>query len=164
MDFPNLPYISDGELKLSESIAIQMYIAQKYKPELLGNNPREIALVSRLLYLTHDMFMSTMKSIVNLDKAEWMAPVLHEKMLPLVRHLGQKDFLNGQQICVADFVFFEMIELLFKLQGDNAWAHFPTLQPYHVRITELPGMKEFYESDKMVKSPFIPSFVAKLEI
>ena len=164
MDFPNLPYIIDGDLKLSETVAIQMYIAQKYKPELLGANAAEAALVSRLVYLTQDIFLNAMKAIFPLDSPEWMAPVLHEKMLPLVKHLGQKSFLNGEQVCVADFVLFEMCELLYKLQGDDAWAHFPTLQPYHARIAELPGMKEFYESDRMVRAPFLPAKLAKVKI
>ena len=39
MDFPNLPYIIDGDFKLSETYAVHQYIAQKYCPDVLGNTP-----------------------------------------------------------------------------------------------------------------------------
>ena len=38
LDFPNLPYFKDGDLSLTESIAIHRYIADKWKPELLGTD------------------------------------------------------------------------------------------------------------------------------
>jgi len=39
MDFCDLPYIIDGDFKLSETYAVHNYIAQKYMPELIGNTP-----------------------------------------------------------------------------------------------------------------------------
>ena len=41
--FPNLPYIMDGATKVTESLAIQHYIAAKWKPELIGRTPQEKA-------------------------------------------------------------------------------------------------------------------------
>ena len=38
MPFPNLPYLFDGDYKLTETIAIHRYLADKYKPALLGND------------------------------------------------------------------------------------------------------------------------------
>lgn len=38
LDFPNLPYLIDGEYKLCESMAIYMYLAHKYSKELLGKS------------------------------------------------------------------------------------------------------------------------------
>ena len=42
LDFPNLPYFIDGDIKITESLAIHRYIANKYKSELNGSNPAEI--------------------------------------------------------------------------------------------------------------------------
>ena len=39
MPFVNLPYIVDGDVKISETMAVQTYIADKFKPELLGSTP-----------------------------------------------------------------------------------------------------------------------------
>ena len=39
LPFPNLPYLIDGDLKLTETNAIMKYIASKYGPELLGTTP-----------------------------------------------------------------------------------------------------------------------------
>ena len=38
LDYPNLPYLIDGETKLSETVAIMKYVAKKWRPELLGDN------------------------------------------------------------------------------------------------------------------------------
>ena len=36
MEFPNLPYLFDGDLKISETLAIIRYLANKYDKSLLG--------------------------------------------------------------------------------------------------------------------------------
>ena len=37
-EFPNLPYLIDGDTKITETIGIMQYIAKKYRPALLGAN------------------------------------------------------------------------------------------------------------------------------
>mgnify|MGYP006122395545 CR=1 FL=1 len=46
--FPNLPYFIDGDVKISENLAIMEYICMKWKPELLGNTPEERGIVCML--------------------------------------------------------------------------------------------------------------------
>ena len=37
LDFPNLPYLIDGEIKITESLNILTYLPNRFnKPELLG--------------------------------------------------------------------------------------------------------------------------------
>jgi glutathione S-transferase len=45
LDFPNLPYLIDGDFKISDHMAIHRYIAQKWAPELLGRNLEQRARV-----------------------------------------------------------------------------------------------------------------------
>ena len=50
-DFPNLPYLIDGDFKLTESKSIMKYFCRKHLPALLGTNPAEVAtadMVSRV--------------------------------------------------------------------------------------------------------------------
>lgn len=54
MEYPNLPYIFDEDVKLTETLAIMQYIAKKWKPELLGRNAAE---VGRLHMLEYHVFM-----------------------------------------------------------------------------------------------------------
>ena len=49
LDFPNLPYMIHGDLKLTETVAIMTYIAAKYKPELLGETPEEKSTVTMVM-------------------------------------------------------------------------------------------------------------------
>ena len=47
-DYPNLPYLIDGENKVTETAAIMQYIAKKWRPELLGRNAAEVGRVGML--------------------------------------------------------------------------------------------------------------------
>lgn len=50
--FPNLPYLIDGDLKITQSLVIPKYIARKSgKTDLLGKNPKDMALVDSILYV-----------------------------------------------------------------------------------------------------------------
>ncbi len=54
--FPNLPYIIDGEVKISESDVLPRYLINKSgKTELLKKNLRDMALVENLIYVVQDL-------------------------------------------------------------------------------------------------------------
>ena len=48
IDFPNLPFLIDGDVNVTETVAVQRYVCDKFKPELLGNTAAEKAKVSQL--------------------------------------------------------------------------------------------------------------------
>ena len=37
--FADLPYLTDGDVKVTETLAVHHYIATKWKPELVGSTP-----------------------------------------------------------------------------------------------------------------------------
>ena len=47
-EYPNLPYLIDGQTKITETAAIMKYIARKYKPELLGSSAAELGRIEML--------------------------------------------------------------------------------------------------------------------
>lgn len=48
LDFPNLPYLIDDGIKLTETAAIMKYLCSKWRPELLGADPTTLANVEML--------------------------------------------------------------------------------------------------------------------
>ena len=38
INFPNLPYFIDGDIKMAETLPLMRYICRKYKPEILGKS------------------------------------------------------------------------------------------------------------------------------
>ena len=55
MDFPNLPYLIHGDLKITESRAIYRYICNTYAPDLLGKNPAQKAQVDMVYMVIKDI-------------------------------------------------------------------------------------------------------------
>ncbi len=58
-DFPNLPYLVDGGLKITESHAIFRYISNKHKPDLLGKTIEEKGKVDMLMGYIQDIRTGT---------------------------------------------------------------------------------------------------------
>ena len=57
LEYPNLPYLIDGDVMLTETAAIMQYIAKKYRPSLLGMSAAEVGRISMLLDKVHTLKM-----------------------------------------------------------------------------------------------------------
>ena len=149
-DFPNLPYLKDGDKDITESESIQVYLALKAnRTDLLGVTPEErvhIAQVKGVLQdLRKDAFAVMFnKSLTDLQKE------FTEKVLPrltvVAKHLGENDFLVGK-LSILDFSFAEFLGPLLIQDGD--WlASLPNLKKYSERFNNLPGIKEYNASGR----------------
>ena len=70
LDFPNLPYFIDGDIRLTEHMAIHKYVADKWMPSLLGCSLYEKAHVDMLAGVIWDLKKSaTMGCYAGDDKA-----------------------------------------------------------------------------------------------
>ena len=55
LDFPNVPYLIHGDLKITESSAITRYVINKFGPELAGKTPEEAAHADQLYGVLGDI-------------------------------------------------------------------------------------------------------------
>ena len=57
--------------------------------------------------------------------------IILEKMPPIVKYLGDKNYLTGDQPCWVDFYFFELLQLLIFLTEGSILQTFPSLNSYN---------------------------------
>ena len=57
IDFPNLPYIIDGDFKLTESAAVTQYICDRWAPALIGSTPAERSRIIQLQCVLKEYMM-----------------------------------------------------------------------------------------------------------
>ncbi len=119
MDFPNLPYIWDGDFKLSESKAVSIYICDRWCPQLMGKNAEERAHIIMLQCLLEECFFAfCLPGFRSPDKEAAFNGGM-EKLVKIAEWLGNKQFLIGAKPTMVDFYFFEIIETLNAISGSN---------------------------------------------
>ena len=144
MDFPNLPYLVHGDLKISETQAIYDYISSQYGPALCGESVKERAVVRQLGGILHDIKWWL--------AGECYSPSFHEKKVStladarselqkLIKFLGDKHFLTGERITWPDFIFFETLEMLNAIHPGFVAETEPKLEVYRARIAALPQLQ-----------------------
>lgn len=160
-EFPNLPYIKDGGFYISETYAVHSYLAIKVgKPDLLGKNLADKALVRTIEGVTSDVKAGFFKTFPSPDKKEVLRKSLAsdgelgKKLDQISKFLGSKDYFLGY-ITVADIefayiaTFLEVYAVSLELESplkDNIKKHVHN-------IRQLPGIKERIASSKDV--PFM---------
>lgn len=128
MEFPNLPYIIDDDVKITETLAIMKYVAKKWKPELLGRNAAEVGRVNMLEY---HVFMLKMKSTMACYNPEAVLEDIITECRPMLAKIvevtGQHAYLAGDNITYLDFMFVELLDLLNFLSQGSFYTEFPSL-------------------------------------
>lgn len=160
-DFPNLPYLVDGDKIITESEAIAVHLAFKAnRSDLLGNTPEERIQVGQIRGVYSDVRKKFFEILFNKTLLD-VQKEFNEKVLPkltlLSKHLGTKDFFIGN-LTVVDFFLAEILSWMRFQDGD--WlASVPNLKDYVDRAYALPGLKEYFESGRVPSVFMSPSYI-----
>ena len=141
LDFPNLPYLFDGNMKMTETIPIHKYIADQYKPELLGSDPATRAKVNMLSGVVGDLKMAATMPCYMTGNREDIIKAANDKLPPIVSFMGNNKFLAGDSITYLDFYFWELLELLNFVSEGKILDDFPTLKAYHANFECIESLK-----------------------
>eukprot|EP00164_Ancoracysta_twista_P002285 GFYU01003026.1.p1 GENE.GFYU01003026.1~~GFYU01003026.1.p1 ORF type:complete len:227 (-),score=71.64 GFYU01003026.1:214-894(-) len=160
LDFPNLPFLFDGDLKISQTNAIMAYICRKYKPELVGRDVKEEAMVHMLAIEVMDVrdVLIGLVYYPDYDKRfDGVMKTLRSKMERLNTFLGSKTWLMGDQITYPDFHLAEMTWQLPQMQADMLDG-LDNLKAHLKRYEALPEVQEFQKDARYVHMPINQMF------
>ena len=129
MDFPNLPYFVDGDFKMSETMPIHKYIADKWTPELLGKDAQTRATVNMIANVIGDLKMAVTMPCYTTGNIEDITGKMDTMLPKIVGFLGNNKFLAGDAVTWVDFYFVEVVELMSKHDGE-LFTKYPTLKTY----------------------------------
>lgn len=143
--FGQVPTIEDGEIVLSDSNAILIYLARKYAPEWYGKDALREAEIQRFLSLAAGdiAFGPAAARLVNVfgapldkDRAKAVAERVFDR---LEAHLEGRQWLVGDAPTIADIAIYSYTAK--APEGDISLAPYPNILRLLDNVEGLPGFK-----------------------
>ncbi|GFT97216.1 glutathione S-transferase Mu 1 [Nephila pilipes] len=157
LDFPNLPYLIDGNVRLTQSVTILRYLAKKH--ELDGKTEKEKLRVSLAEQQIVD-FRTSLSRLCYDKNFEKIKPEFVPKVpvqLKLVADfLGSRKFLAGDCVTYVDFMAYDCIDF-YRYLIPKVLDQFPTLKAYQDRIKNLPELQNYFKSSTYRRWPIFSS-------
>jgi elongation factor 1-gamma len=151
-----LPFLETPQGNISESISIETYLINKYKPDLLGINILERAKVNQWIEFASCEIQKCQQEIifpifnwkeVNKEMADKANKKLKQYIGILEKQLSHgKKYILGEQITLADIVLFRYLRFFMMLHfAENMRkALFPKLTKWFENIMNTPEAIEAY--------------------
>lgn len=99
LDFPNLPYLIDGDMKLTQCMPIMRYICRKYKPELLGTTLEEQTQVDVVANVIFGIYWQTVDiPYFKPDSVDEYLNESYKQLEEVEKYIADKPFLIGDQL------------------------------------------------------------------
>lgn len=152
LDFPNLPYYVDGEVKITQSNAIMRYIARKH--DLCGKSESEKIRVD----VMENQAMDFRNGFVRLcygdfdGQKQTYLEALPTTLKLFSTFLGEQPWYAGDNITFVDFIMYELIDQHLLLEP-NLLKDYKNLADFQKRFEELEPIKKYMTSSQFMKSP-----------
>lgn len=164
LDFPNLPYLIDGDFKLTETAAINRYIIlQSGHSELLGKTAKDRARVDNLLGVLNDATKDIRGLFWNKNWEAVKAETLEKartKLDYIKNFIGDKQWALGY-LTIADFEIAE-ISYYFETVYPEEYLNWSFWETIRENFNALPEIRAYYKRENSVKEPFLPPQMAAL--
>ena len=161
------PFLETSEGILSESRAIENYLAMKHKPELLGENDLEKAQVRQWSDFAIFEIGYCAKEIIypifgwkkyckeSADKAN---NKVKDFMRTLDAQLKDKEFVLGNKITLADVTLFRELKYFFQLVFPKGLRDkvFPNVTKWFTKLSETEEVKKVYGKILLCNQPLKP--------
>ena len=161
-DFPNLPYLKDGDFVITETTAVLQYAALKTgNKDLLGKNTLDAIKAAQLYSFITDAKMAMRDLVTNKDYEKIRDDYLNEKLTPfftkLSKNLGDKEYPVGY-LTWADFEVFAFVDVIRRMSQEYV-AKWPNLEKYWEKFSNNEGIKAYRKSENYPKLLGPPTFL-----
>ena len=168
------PYLETEEGVLSQSKAIEIYLAEKYKPELLGEGDLQKAQVRQWMDFASFELGDCAQKIVypifgwkpfckeSYDEANMK---LKEFMKAIDQQVKGKRYAFGEQITLADIALFRHLKYFFQLVFPKGFREkvFPNVCDWFLRVLNTPETDKVYGKVLLCNQPLKPFIPEKKE-
>ena len=168
------PYLECEEGVLSESKAIEIYLAEKYKPELLGKDDLEKAQVRQWMdFASFELSDCASKIVYPIfgwkpyckESADEANTKLREFMKALDQQVKGKRYAFGEQLTLADIALFNKLKFFFQLVFPKNMRDkvFPNVNDWFLRVLNTPETDKVYGKVLLCNQPLKPFIPEKKE-
>jgi len=142
LDFPNLPYFVDGDIKLTQTHAILRYIARKHN--LCGTTDIEKARVDMMA----EQSMDFRNGWVRLCYCGFVGKDFQKEKPAYL----EKPWFAGKSLSFPDFHMYELLDQ-HKMMDPDCLKNYPNLQAFVARFEALPEIAAYMKSPKFMAKP-----------
>ena len=160
-----LPFLETPEGNVSESLSIETFLANKFKPDLLGRNSFERAKINQWVEFGANEIQKCLKEIIypifnwkelNKEMADKANKNIKQYIIILEKELNHgKNYILGDKITLADIVLFRYLRLFMMLHFPENLRNglFPKLTKWFENIMNTPEAIEAYGRTILCKKP-----------
>ncbi|XP_026533703.1 glutathione S-transferase Mu 1-like isoform X4 [Notechis scutatus] len=153
LDFPNLPYLIDGDRKISQSNAILRYIARKHN--MCGETEEETIKIDMLENHLMDFRLGFAKLCYSPDfeklKPDYLE-LLPGKLKLFSQFLGDRQWFVGRKLTYIDFIVYDALDTHQMLEP-KCLDQFPNLKEFLHRFEALEKIAAYMSSSRFMKTP-----------
>ena len=139
--FGQVPVIEDGDVVLADANAILVYLAKRYAPDWLPEDPVGAGQVQRFLSsaageVAHGACAARLVTVFGMDRdverAQAIADWFHQR---LEAHLADRDWLVGDRPTIADVAIYSYTA--HAPEGNISLEPYPNLRAWLARVERL---------------------------